>query len=179
MLFVDIVRSLLDIVGSLLVGVLLLRTWASFIGMPPRNPLAHFARALTDWLVRPLARVIPSRGRVEWAALFGALLLSILITVLKVSVVGLNFAWDLIFVESVRQLLTWGLTLIVWITLIHVVISWVNPLAPVAPALSMLLRPLLGPIQRIMPVIGGIDLSPLVLLVIVYVLQMIVGRITF
>jgi len=66
MLFVDIVRALLDILGSLLVGLLLLRAWAAAIGMPVRNPLAHFARALTDWLVKPLARVIPSRGRIEW-----------------------------------------------------------------------------------------------------------------
>ncbi len=57
MLFVDIVRALLDILGSLLVGLLLLRAWAAAIGMPARNPLAHFARALTDWLVQPLARV--------------------------------------------------------------------------------------------------------------------------
>jgi YggT family protein len=57
-----------------------------------------------------------------------------------------------------------------------VIISWVNPLAPVAPALSMLLRPLLVPIQRILPALGGIDLSPMVLLIVVYVLQMIVAR---
>jgi len=177
MLFVDIARSLLDIVGSLLVGILLLRAWASFIGMPARNPLAHFARALTDWLVRPLARVIPSQGRIEWATLFAGLLLCIVITTLKVTVAGLSFAWDLVLIESVRQLINWALTLVVWVTLIHVIISWVNPLAPVAPALAMLLRPLLGPIQRIVPTIGGIDLSPMALLVIVYVLQMIVGRI--
>ncbi len=104
MLFVDIARALLDIFGSLLVGILLLRCWASFIGMPPRNPLAHFARALTDWLVRPLARVIPSRGRVEWAALLAALLLSFAIVVLKVMVAGLSLAWDLVLIESLRQL---------------------------------------------------------------------------
>lgn len=178
MLFVDIARALLDIVGSLLVGILLLRCWASFIGMPSRNPLAHFSRALTDWVVRPLARVIPNQGRVEWAALLAALLLSLAIVVLKVLVAGLSLAWDLVLIESLRQLVNWALTLVIWVTLIHVVISWVNPLAPVAPALAMLLRPLLGPIQRILPVIGGIDLSPMALLIIVYVLQMIVGRIT-
>jgi YggT family protein len=176
MLFVDIARALLDIIGSLLVGVLLLRCWASFIGMPPRNPLAHFSRVLTDWLVKPLARVIPSQGRVEWAALLAALLLSFAIVVLKVLVAGLSLAWDLVLIESVRQLLNWALTLVIWVTLIHVIISWVNPLAPVAPALSMLLRPLLGPIQRILPALGGVDLSPMALLIIVYVLQMIVAR---
>jgi YggT family protein len=179
MLFVDIVRALLDILGSLLVGLLLLRAWAAAIGMPARNPLAHFARALTDWLVRPLARLVPSQGRVEWAALLAALLATALIVVAKVALVGMSIAWDVVFFESVRQVVNWALTLVVWVTLIYVVISWVNPLAPVAPALSMLLRPLLQPIQRIVPAIGGIDLSPMVLLIAVYLLQMVVSRVTF
>jgi len=177
MLLVDIARALLDILGSLLVGLLLLRTWATAIGMPARNPLAHFARALTNWLVQPLARVVPSRGRVEWAALLAALVATVIIVAVKVAVSGLSIAWDLVLIESVRQLLQWALTLIIWVTLIYVVISWVNPLAPVAPALSMLLRPLLEPIRRILPAIGGIDLSPMALLIIVYLLQMIIGRI--
>jgi YggT family protein len=147
--------------------------------MPARNPLAHFSRVLTDWLVRPLAKLIPSRGRIEWAALFAALVLSFAIVVLKVMLAGLSLAWDLALIEAVRQLLNWALSLIIWVTLIYVIISWVNPLAPVAPALSMLLRPLLGPIQRILPVLGGIDLSPMVLLIIVYVLQMVVARAVF
>jgi YggT family protein len=177
MLFVDIARALLDILGSLLVGLLLLRAWAAAIGMPARNPLAHFARALTDWLVKPLARVIPSRGRVEWSALLAALVATVVVVAVKVAVSGMSIAWDLVLVESVRQLLHWALTLVIWVTLIYVVISWVNPLAPVAPALSMLLRPLLEPIQRILPAIGGIDLSPMALLIIVYLLQMIISRI--
>jgi YggT family protein len=91
--------------------------------------------------------------------------------------VGQSLAWDLVLIESLRQLLNWALTLVIWVTLIYVIISWVNPLAPVAPALSMLLRPLLAPIQRILPALGGIDLSPMVLLIIVYVLQMVVARV--
>jgi len=120
---------------------------------------------------------VPGRGRVEWAALLAALLLSFAIIVLKVMVVGQSLAWDLVLIESLRQVLNWALSLVIWVTLIYVIISWVNPLAPVAPALSMLLRPLLAPIQRILPVLGGIDLSPMVLLIIVYVLQMVVARV--
>jgi YggT family protein len=179
MLFIEIVRALLDILGSLLIGLLLLRAWAAAIGMPARNPLAHFARALTDWLVRPLARVIPSRGRIEWAALLGALLATALIVAAKRALFGLPVAVDAIVLGSVIQLINWALTLVIWVTLIHVVISWVNPLAPVAPALSMLLRPLLGPIQRIVPAIAGIDLSPMVLLIAVYLLQIVLGRLVF
>jgi YggT family protein len=179
MLFVDILRALLDILGSLLVGLLLLRAWAAGIGMPARNPLAHFARALTDWLVQPLARLLASRGRVEWAALLAALLVTALIVAAKRALFGLPFAIDSVVLGSVLQLVHWALTLIIWVTLIYVVISWVNPLAPVAPALSMLLRPMLQPIQRILPAIGGIDLSPMALLILIYLIQMIIGRIAF
>ena len=177
MLFVDIARALLDILGSLLVGLLLLRAWAAAIGMPARNPLAHFARALTDWVVQPLARITPARGRIEWAALLAAVLVCVLIVLAKLAMVGLPLAPDIILIEAVRQVLNWALTLIIWVTLIYVLISWVNPMAPVAPALSMLLQPLLGPIRRILPTIGGIDLSPMVLLIAVYIVQMVLGRI--
>ena len=78
---------------------------------------------------------------------------------------------------ALRQLIVWGLNVIVWVTIIYAIVSWVNPHTPFAPALGMLLRPLLKPIQRILPPVGGFDLSPLVLLLAVYVLQMVVARI--
>lgn len=176
-MFADIARALLDILGSLLVGLLLLRAWAGAVGMPGRNPLAHFTRVLTDWLVRPLNRVLPSRGRIEWAALVAALIVTTVIVVAKVAVTGLPIAWDLVLLSALRQVVNWALTLIIWVTLIYVLISWINPLAPVAPALAMLLQPLLAPIRRILPAISGIDLSPMVLLIGVYLLQMVIGRI--
>jgi YggT family protein len=179
MLLVDIARALLEILGSLLVGLILLRAWAAAIGMPARNPLAHFARALTDWIVRPLSRLVPSRGRVEWAALLAALAVTVLIVAAKRALLGFPFAPDALLVGSVVQLVNWALTLVIWVTLIYVIISWVNPLAPVAPALSMLLRPMLAPIQRIIPVVAGIDLSPMALLIIVYLLQMVMSRLAF
>jgi YggT family protein len=58
-----------------------------------------------------------------------------------------------------------------------VVLSWVNPYAPVAPAIAMLVRPFLAPFQRVIPPIGGIDLSPLVLIVVVNILLLVLGRI--
>jgi len=63
-----------------------------------------------------------------------------------------------------------------FLTLVHVVFSWVNPYAPVAPAVAMLVRPFLAPFQRILPQIGGFDLSPLVLLVVVNILLLVLSR---
>jgi YggT family protein len=172
----DIARFLLEILGSLLVALLLLRAWMRYIGMPPRNPVAQFTFAMTNWLAGPLSRLLPARGRADWASLVAALLVTLLTVVLMRAAVGLPVPWDIALLAALRQLAIWGLNVIVWVTIIYVVISWVNPHAPFAPAFEVLLRPLLAPIRRILPTVGGFDLSAMVLLIGVYVLQMVVAR---
>jgi len=177
MLLVDIARFLLDVLGALLVGLLILRVWIHAIGMPGRNPVVQFVVALTSWLVRPLHRVLPARGRIDWASLLAAFLVTLLIVVLIRQITGAEVAFEFVLLAAARQLVVWALNVVVWITIIYAIVSWVNPHAPFAPALGMLLRPLLAPIQRVIPPVGGFDLSPLVLLLAVYVLQMVVARI--
>lgn len=172
----DIARFLLDILGSLLVALLLLRAWMRYIGMPSRNPVAQFTYAMTNWLVGPISKLVPTRGRLDWASLLAALVVTLLLVIAMRAVVGADIPWDIALVAALRQLVIWGLNVIVWVTIIYVVISWVNPHAPFAPAFEVLLRPLLTPIRRILPTVGGFDLSPMVLLIGVYVLQMVVAR---
>ncbi|MDH4113969.1 MAG: YggT family protein [Burkholderiaceae bacterium] len=172
----DIARFLLDILGSLLVALLLLRAWMRYIGMPSRNPVAMFTFAMTNWLVGPVSRVLPSRGRIDWASILSALVVTLLLVLLMRAVVGVAIPWDFALLAALRQLVIWGLNVIVWVTIIYVVIGWVNPHAPFAPAFEMLLHPLLKPIRRAVPTVGGFDLSPMVLLIGVYVLQMVVAR---
>ena len=172
----DIARFLLEILGSLLVALLLLRAWMRYIGMPSRNPVAQFTLAMTNWLVGPVGRVLPARGRIDWASIVAAFALTLLLVVAMRAIVGAPLPWDIALIASLRQLVIWGLNVIVWVTIIYVVISWVNPHAPFAPAFEALLRPLLAPIRRVVPTVGGFDLSPLVLLIGVYVLQMVVAR---
>ena len=172
----DIARFLLEILGSLLVALLLLRVWMRYIGMPSRNPVAQFTYAMTNWLVAPLSRLFPVRARIDWSSLVTALVVTLLIAVLMRAGVGMPLPWDIALLAAVRHLVIWGLNVIVWVTIIYVVISWVNPHAPFAPAFELLLRPLLAPIRRVVPTVGGFDLSPMVLLIGVYVLQMVVAR---
>ena len=177
MLFIDIVRFLLEVLGSLLVGLLILRVWIHVIGMPGRNPVVQFVVALTNWAVRPLHRVLPPRGRIDWASLAAAFVVTFLIVLLLRQLIGADVSVEYALLAAVRQLIVWALNVVVWVTIIYAIVSWVNPHAPFAPALGMLMRPLLAPIQRVLPPVGGFDLSPLVLLLAVYVLQMIVARV--
>ncbi|HEU0199247.1 MAG TPA: YggT family protein [Burkholderiaceae bacterium] len=182
MLFIDIARLLIETAAVILGVTLLLRAYMSWVGMPGRNPLAQFSVALTDWLVRPLRRVLPPGGRWDVASLVGAYVIAVLATVLTYVLIGAASApwpWLAIFAAAFFQLLRWALYMVFFLTLMHVVLSWVNPYAPVAPAVSMLVRPFLAPFQRILPIIGGIDLSPLVLIVIVNILLLVLSRTGF
>jgi YggT family protein len=180
MLLIDIARYLLDAVGLLLGVTLLLRAYMNGVGMPSRNPLAQFAIALTDWLVRPLRRVVPAAGRWDTASLVAAYLVAVLLLVFTFLLIGAapsGWPWPSLLFSAFVQVLRWALYMVFFLTLLHVVLSWVNPYAPVAPAIAMLVRPFLAPFQRVIPPIGGIDLSPLVLIVVVNILLLVLGRI--
>lgn len=179
MLLVDIARLLIETAAALLGVTLLLRAYMNWIGMPSRNPLAQFVFALTDWLVRPLRRVIPAAGRLDTASLVAAYLTAVLLLILTFLLIGAGsgaWPWSTVLLAAFIYLARWVLYLVMWLTIIHVILSWVNPYAPVAPAMAMLVRPFLAPFQRIVPLIGGIDLSPVVLIVAVNILLLVVNR---
>lgn len=179
MLLVDIADFLLQTIAVILGVTLLARVYISYLGMPARNPLAQFAIALTDWIVRPLRRVVPTGGRFDAAALLAALLVALVYLGLKFLLVGVgvnSWPWFGLLLMALMQLLRWALYLVLWLTLLHVVLSWVNPHAPIAPAVSMLVRPFLAPFQRALPLLGGLDLSPIAVILIVNVMLIVLGR---
>ncbi len=175
----DIARLLIDTAAALLGAALLLRLYMNYAGMPARNPLAQFVFVLTDWLVRPLRRVLAPAGRFDLASLVAVLLLALLSLVLTDLVVRGIIFWDRALIGTPFTVLHWALNLVFWLTLVHVILSWVNPHAPIAPAVSMLLRPFLAPFQKILPLVGGFDLSPLALILIVQILLLVVNRAGF
>jgi YggT family protein len=98
---------------------------------------------------------------------------------LRFLLVGVGMAswpWSALLLMALIELLRWALYLVLWLTLLHVVLSWVNPHAPIAPAVSMLARPFLAPFQRALPLVGSIDLSPLVVILIVNVMLIVLAR---
>ena len=172
----DITRLILDIAATLLGSLLLLRAYMFWIGMPARNPLAQFAFALTDWLVQPIARLVPRRGRVEWPALLAAVQVAAVFLAALLLLLGMPVGLLQVLVSAVVQLLRWALYMMMWLTILHAILSWVNPHAPIAPAMAALVRPFLSPIQRLLPAVGGIDLSPIVLIVLINVGLMVLAR---
>lgn len=175
----DIARLLIETAAAIFGAALLLRLYMNYAGMPSRNPLAQFVLALTDWAVRPLRRVIPAAGRFDLASLIAVLILALLAQVLTDLVTAGIVFWDRALIRAPFTVLRWGLNLVFWLTIIYAVLSWVNPHAPIAPAVSMLLRPFLAPFQKIIPLVGGFDLSPLALIVVVQILLLMVNSAGF
>ncbi|MFL9873006.1 YggT family protein [Paraburkholderia megapolitana] len=177
-MFGEIARFLLNTVFTLFGAVLILRAWLQVVRLPPYNPVSNGVLQATNWLVLPLRRVIPGTRGIDWASIVAALLTAIVYVVLMVVTSGVDplSIMPVLLIVALLTLLKWALNLIIWLTILMALLSWLNPRSPAMPILYQLTAPFLNPLRRFVPQVGGIDLSPIVLFVIVQVLLMIVTR---
>jgi YggT family protein len=176
-MFGDIARFLLNTVFTLFGAALLLRAWMLAVRMPPYNPVAHAVMQATNWLVLPIRHVLKTRHGIDWASLTAALIAGLAYVALMDFVSGLDPLGlvPLIFIVAVLTVVKWALNLLIWLTILMALLSWLNPNSPAMPILYQLTAPFLNPLRRILPHFGGIDLSPILLFVIVQVFLMIVS----
>ena len=168
----QIVRYLLDVVFGLVTYALLLRFVMQTMRAPFRNPAGQAVIALTDWIVKPLRKVLPGVGGVDWASVIAAYVFQFAWLLALYFAFGRGFALlgpGLAFV-AVAALIALVKALL-WLTIIVVfaqaILSWVAPDGPLAGVLNALTFPLLRPVRRLVPPIGGtLDLSPLIVIVV-------------
>lgn len=157
----SIFTLIIDTIAIILAGAFLLRFWMQAVRVRPPIQIAQFVYQLTDWLVKPLRRVLPGAGGFDWASLLGALLVALVATAIEVSLRG-DFSFQFIVLLSLMNVCHWALYGLIGLLIIEVIFSWVNPHAPLAPFVRALNEPVMRPLRRVVPTIGGIDLSPLV-----------------
>jgi YggT family protein len=176
-MFGDALRFLLNIVFGLLVYAVLLRFLMQWMRAPFRNPLGQAVSALTDWAVKPARRVIPGFRGYDWASLvlawaFQALWLTALAAIGGGIVLSANLA-GLIAALAVIDLLKAVLWIVIIAVFAQALLSWVAPDGPLAGVLNALTFPLLRPVRRAVPPLGGaLDLSPLIVIVIAQLVLM-------
>lgn len=179
-MFYQIISLLLEVVAGVLCGACLLRLYMQYQRIPMAarsgNPLGRFLFALTDWLVLPLRRVVPALGRWDTASLVGAYLLELaqffLLWLLAGAQGGL-YAVPILAVFGPLRLLISGLTGLV---IVYAVLSWVPTQSLMSDLIGRLCAPPLRPIRRLLPLVGGVDLSPLVLLVLLQIVSILLGH---
>jgi YggT family protein len=168
---------LLETAFNLLVLAALLRFFMQLFRASFRNPVAQFIVALTDFAVKPLRRVIPGLGGMDLASLFFAWIAEFILLVLVFSIryqaLPDASAFPALLTLSLIALLRLCIYLLIGVVLVQAVLSWVSPFHPMMPLFDTLTKPFLGPLRRIIPLVGGVDLSPLALLVICQLILMV------
>lgn len=159
---------LIDAGVSFFCTLFLLRFMMQAMRVSFAGQIGHFVVALTNWAVKPLRRFIPGTGGFDWASLLAALGLQLALSALLVVLSGrdLGANGDTVALMAVwfalRSLLRLAVYILIGALILQAVLSWINPYSPLAAPANQLTRPLLDPIRRLVPLISGIDLSPLV-----------------
>jgi YggT family protein len=167
----------LQTVGSLYLLIILLRFVLQLVRADFYNPLSQFAVRATQPLLKPLRRIIPSMFGLDMSSLVLAIivqfLLFALIFLLAVGYINnplLLLAWSLIAVTSLF------LKIFFYALIISVILSWVAPGShnPGAELVNQICEPALAPFRKILPNLGGLDISPILAFMALKLLDMLV-----
>jgi YggT family protein len=162
---------LIHTVFDILTFVLLLRFFMQWLKAPFQNPLAQMTIALSDFIVKPARRWIPSYKKVDLSTLVLAFLVQLILQVILLSLRGFPFAvaggaiWLTLLLMALLALVRMSLDLFFYAILIQALLSWVNPNTPISGVLNALTRPILEPLRRWIPPVNGIDFSALVAMI--------------
>ena len=96
----SVLTLIVDTVAIVLAGALLLRFWMQAVRVRPPMELAQFTYQLTDWLVRPLRRVLPGAGGYDWASVIAAFLVALVATAVDLLLRGGFSAQTLVLLLS-------------------------------------------------------------------------------
>lgn len=169
----QILSLLLGTAASLLTLAFLARVWMQWARAPFRNPVGQFVITFTDWAIRPLRRIVPGLFGIDLASVLAAWLTQCVFLTIMASLAGFG-------VLALGGLLAvmWGallavlklfIYLLMGVVILAALMSWISPYSPAAPLFNGLAAPLLAPVRRVVPIFGGLDLSPLVVILLLQV----------
>jgi len=175
-------KLIVDVAFGLVVYALIARFLMQLLRAPFRNPIGQAVIALTDWIVKPLRRLLPGFRGIDWASLLAAFLFQLAWLAALYAIFGRGFSLDgagiaYVIGAAAIELLKSVLWVLIIVVIVQAVLSWVAPDGPLAGLLNALTFPFLRPLRRVIPPIGGsLDLTPLVLIVILQLILMLPVR---
>ena len=165
----------LDVMASLVAGTCLLRLAMQAQRIPFNQPLGRFVFAMTDWIVLPLRKMIPARTRWDLSSLMAAWLIKSLQFFLLWLLAGGQGQIGLLPLVSLVGLLQLLVSALSALVLVYALMSWLQPDTYFFQMAHQLVQPWLNPVRRWVPLVGGVDLAPLVLLVVLQLLGMLLA----
>lgn len=170
-----LIRTLFD----LYIVTVALRFLLQWVRADFYNPLCQFLVKVTNPPLRPLRRIIPGYAGMDLASL----VLMIVLKAVEIALLGLVVAGRVpaplgLLVISLAEILRLIIYIFMFTIIVQVILSWVNPGAynPATVLLYRLTEPLLAPARRLIPPMGGLDLSPLVVLILLQLTLIVIIR---
>lgn len=189
-MLIRILAFLLETLFFLLIGASLLRALMNWTRVNMSAQPGGFVMAVTDWIVKPLRRSLPAKlakSRIDWASVIAAFLLALVYAVLWGVLFGVLLgagpglpdfapaALITLVMFAFKMLLRVALQTLMILLIGFAILSWVQPGSPAYSLLGRLTEPMLAPLRRVIPSLGGVDLSALVLIVILQIGLMVLG----
>jgi len=175
---VEALIYIIQTLGSLYLLIVLLRFILQLVRADFYNPLSQFTVKATQPLLKPLRRFIPSIAGLDTASLVLAVLVQLLLMVVTLSLMGFNP------VSVIPQLLVWSLIgvtslffkVFFFALIVSVILSWVAPGSynPGAQLVNQLCEPVLAPFRKLIPNLGGLDISPIFAFIALNLIDMLV-----
>lgn len=163
---------LLDTLFNLYIFALMLRLIMQWVRADFYNPVSQFVVKITSPVVRPLRRVIPGYGGLD----FATLLLVLVFTAVKLSLVAIINGASLgdinllgLLIKTLLDTVDLVLNIFLFAIIIQAVLSWVNPdpYNPMMGLLNSITWPVLKHFRKLLPPMGGFDLSPLFAIILI------------
>ena len=168
---------LIETLFQLYLTALMLRVLLEALRADYYNPVCQALIKVTDPLVKPLAKILPRVGPVSLAGIAWLYVLEVLLLVILAAIGGWALEWPVLLLLAVLRLLRMLLVLYLVLIIVGVILSWVGQgfRHPIVPLVYQLTEPVLAPIRRILPPLGGFDLSPLIAIIVIQFLIILLG----
>lgn len=177
MVFQNIAVFLISTLFSLYIGAVLLRFLLALVRADFYNPLSQFLVKITNPVLVPLRRFIPPMGKIDSASLVLAFALKLIAASLLMSIQGLDAGVGGLLLAVLADLIRTVVWIFMVALIIQAIMSWVGNSYgnPMGSLLDSLTAPILDPIRKFVPLIGMVDLSPLVAILLLQVVLIALG----
>lgn len=175
-MFSEIAHLLIQTFFNLFLLAVLLRLLLQMARADFYNPLSQFLVRVTNPVLKPLRRVIPGALGVDWAAI----VLALIVQMIAIALIFLTFGAG---VPGVGRLLIWSVLAVLAMVvniyfiaiLVGIILSWVAPQSyhPIVILIHQLTEPVLRPFRKLLPSMGGLDLSPILVFLLINVIQVV------
>ncbi len=167
---------LIKTVFDILTLVFLLRFLMQALKVSFNNPIGQMVIALTDFAVKPTRKLVPSWKKLDLSTLLLAFIMQlalhiVLFALSNTATLSSAAIWPAIIARGALGVVRTIFDIFFYAIILQVILSWVNPQTPIAPVLHSITRPILAPIQRVIPAISGIDFSPLIAIILLQMLN--------